>query len=462
MSVAKVHPIDGGHSMPPLPDAIILVLAPFAPRFSHRVWCHAQLLLLGAILAPGARTVTAALRVMGLATEHHFTNYHRVLNRATWSARRGSQILLGVLISLRGPPGAAMILGADDTVERRSGRKITATGCYREAIRSTKKPVIRGFGLKWVAMRLLVPVLWSRRVWALPFLTTRCRPAKQATRRRPKTSVDWVRQMMQQVRRWLPGHRLVLVVDGCFAAVSLALACVTHQVVMVSRLRWDAALYQRPGPQLPGKRGPKPTKGKRQRSLQGWAERSDTPWEDVEVDWYGGQRKQLWVFSHTALWYTPGLPPVEIRFVLVCDPEGKLRMEAFFCTDVQATPVQLLQWVVMRWSVEVTFEEVRAHLGLETQRQWSERAMARTTPILLSLFSLVTVLALRLSHGGQIPVPVTAWYRNAEPTFADCLALVRRHLWRVRSLENSAVDTEFVQFPRAAFDLLINGFPVAA
>jgi hypothetical protein len=448
--------------MPPLPDAIILVLAPFAPLFSHRVWCHAQVLLLGAILAPGARTVTAALRVMGLAMERRFTNYHRVLNRATWSARHGSRILLELLILVLVPPGATIVLGADDTVERRSGRQIKAKGCYRDAVRSTKKHVIRCFGLKWVSMMLLVPVPWSRRVWALPFLTALCWPAEKAKRRRHKTSVDWVRQMMQQVRRWLPGRRLVLVVDGGFAAVSLALACVKRQVTMVSRLRWDAALYHPPGPQPKGKRGPKPTKGTRQRRLQDWAERADTPWATVEVDWYGGQRKKLWVFSRTALWYTPGLPPVEIRYVLVADPEGQLRMEAFFCTDVQATPVEILPWVVMRWSVEVTFEEARAHLGFETQRQWSETAIARTSPVLLGLFSLVTVLALQLSQGGQIPVSATAWYHKAEPTFADCLALVRRHLWHARYLVNSAVEPEFVQFPRAAFELLLTGLPLAA
>jgi DDE superfamily endonuclease len=448
--------------MPPLPEAIILVLAPFAPLFSHRVWLHAQVLLWGALLAPRARTVTAALRVMGLAAERHFTNYHRVLNRATWSARQGSRILLGLLITLLVPTGATIVFGADDTVERRSGRKIAAKGCYRDAVRSTKKHVIRCFGLKWVSMMLLVPVPWSQRGWALPFLTALCWPAKKRGQRRHKTSIDWVRQMMRQVRRWLPGRRLVLVVDGGFAAVSLALACVKQQVVMVSRLRWDAALYHPPGSQPPGKRGPKPLKGKRHRSLQAWASRSDTPWESVEVNWYGGQRKTLWVFSRTALWYTPGLPPVPIRYVLVCDPEGKLRMEAFFCTDLEATAVQILQWVVMRWSVEVTFEEARTHLGVETQRQWSGQAIARTTPVLLGLFSLVTVLALRLSPGGQIPVPVTAWYRKAEPTFADCLTLVRRHLWRARYFVNSAADSEFVQFPWEAVNLLINGFPLAA
>jgi hypothetical protein len=231
---------------------------------------------------------------------------------------------------------------------------------------------------------------------------------------------------------------------------------------MVSRLRWDAALYHPPAPQPPGKRGPKPLKGKRQRSLQGWAERLDTLWETVEVDWYGGKRKKLWVFSRTALWYTPKVPPVAIRYVVVADPEGKLRLEAFFCTDLQATPEQILAWVVMRWSVEVTFEEVRAHLGWETQRQWSDQAIARTTPVLLALFSLVTMLALKLSRDEPIPVPVTAWYHKVEPTFVDCLALVRRHLWRARYLVNSAPQAEFVQFPREAFDLLLTGLPPAA
>jgi hypothetical protein len=308
--------------MPPLPEAIILVLAPFAPLFSQRGWLHAQRLLLGAMLAPGARTVTAALRVMGWATERGFTNDHRVLNRATWSARQGSRMLLEWLMTWLVPAGATIVLGADDTVARRRGRKITATGGYRDAVRSTKKPVIRCCGLQWVSMLLLVPGPWAQRVWAMPSLTALCRPAKKKDQRRHQTSVDWVRHLITQVRRWLPGRRVVLVVDGGLAAVSLALACVKHHVTMVSRWRWDAALYHRPGPQPPGKRGPTPLKGKRQRGLQTWAARSDTPWETVEGDWYGGPRKPLWIFAHTALWHTPGLPPVDIRFVLVGAPAG--------------------------------------------------------------------------------------------------------------------------------------------
>ena len=361
------------------------------------------------MLAPRARPVTAALRVMGLALERRFTNAHRVLNRATWSARQGSRMLLGLLVTLLVPPGATIVLGADDPVERRSGRQISATGCSRDAVRSTTKPVMRCFGLKWGTMMWLVAVPWAQRVWALPFLTALCRPAAPAKRCRHKTSIDWVRQMITQVRRWLPRRQLVLGVDGGFTAVSLALACVKQQVIMGSRLRWDAALSHRPGPPPPNKRGRKPLKGRRQRSLQGWAERSATPWETVEVNWYGGQRKKLWGFSHTALWHTPGLPPVEIRLVIVCDPAGKLRMEAFLGTDLQATPAQILPGVIMRWSLELPLEEARAPLGLETQRQWSDPAMAGTPPVLLALFSLVTVLALRLSPGGPMAVQAAAW-----------------------------------------------------
>ena len=448
--------------MSSLPPEMIVLLAPFAQLFSQRVWLHAQVLVLGALLAPGKRTVTSCLRVMGLAWESHFTNYHRVLNRAVWSALQASRILLGVLVLVFVPPGATIVLGADDTIERRSGRQIKAKGCYRDAVRSSKKHVVRCFGLKWVSLMLLVPVPWAKRVWALPFLTALCWPKGRPAKHRHKTSVDWVRQMMKQARRWLPERLLVLVVDGGFAAVALALACGDSQVVMVARLRLDAALYHPPAPQPPGKRGRKPTKGKRQRSLKVWAARADTPWEELEVEWYGGQRKALLIFSRTALWYTPGWVPVAIRFVLVRDPEGKLQEAAFCCTDLQATPAQILHWVVRRWSVEVTFEEARAHLGMETQRQWSDQAIARTTPVLLGLFSLVTVLALRLRPSGQVPVETTAWYHKTEATFADCLTLVRRSIWRAQYFVNSASPAEYVQLPREAFECLLTDLPLAA
>jgi len=441
---------------------MIVVFAPFAQLCSERVWLHAQVRVLGALLTPGKRTGSSCLRVLGLAWEGHFTNYHRVLNRAQWSTLQASQILLGLLVRVMVPPGATIVVGADDTVERRSGRQINAKGCYRAAVRSSRKHVVKCFGLKWVSMMLLVPVPWATRGWALPFLTVRCWPPKSRHQRRHKTSVDWVRQMVKQPRRWWPGRLLVLVVEGGFAAVALARAGVASHVTMVSRLRLDAALYHPPPPPPPGQRGRKPTKGARQRSLKIWAARAATPGQETTVDGYRGERKRLWVFSRTARWYTPGVAPVAMRCVLVRDPAGKLSAAAFFCTDLQATPEQIRHWGVMRWSGEVPFEEARTPLGLETQRQWADKASARTTPVLLGLFSLVTVLALRLCPEGRIPVEGSAWYRKPAATFADCLAVVRQQIWRARYFVNSASPAEYVQLPREAFEVLLNDLPLAA
>ena len=183
------------------------------------------------------------------------------------------------------------------------------------------------------------------------------------------------------MRRGLPGPPLGLVVNGGFAAVSRALAWVKPPVTMGSRWRWAAARYHPPAPQPSGTRGPKPTTGNAN-GAEGWAARSDPPWEGVNVDGEGGQRQTRGVFSRSGLWYTPRWPPVAIRDVVVADPEGTLRLAAFFGTDLQATPVQILRGVVRRWAVEITCEEARAHLGGETQRQWSEQAIARTTPVL--------------------------------------------------------------------------------
>lgn len=183
------------------------------------------------------------------------------------------------------PPGAVIGLGAAETIERRGGRKITAKGCYRDAGRSSRKHVGHCFGLKWGVMRVLVPVPWAPRVWALPFLTMRSWPKAKAPRGRHKTSVAWVGQMLKQVRRWLPERLLVLGVAGGFAAVAWALAGQEQQVTLVTRLRLDAALSPPPALQPPGKRGRKPTQGNRQRSLKVWAARAATPGETVDGDW---------------------------------------------------------------------------------------------------------------------------------------------------------------------------------
>ena len=435
-------------------DDIIQLLNLFAPLFSWRVWPQARLLLVGALLTPSARTVASVLRTMGRSGEADFTTYHRVLNRAVWSARYGSRILLGVLIETFVPKDAAVVLGGDDTLERRGGRRIGGRGCYRDGVRSTGRHTVRCFGLKWVSLMVLVRLPWSRRVWALPFLTVLCPASSSSSGRRPKTSVDWMRQMLVQTRRWLPGRRLVLVVDGAYAALSLAWGCQKQGVGLVSRLRWDARLFHPPAARRPGQRGPTPQKGSRQRPLRRWATRRDTPWQTQTLAWYGGKPKTRWLFSRTALWHRSGQKPLPIRFVIVRDPQGQHPDAVFFSTDVDAAPKQIVEWAVMRWAVETTFQESRKHLGLETQRQWSDKAIQRTTPCLLGLFSIVCWLTETMRQGKEIPMQTTAWYPKDTPTFSDCVYGVRQHLWTHIISKHSIPTKDHPLLPPQIMDLL--------
>lgn len=441
-----------------LPPEIMTVLIPFTQAFSARVWDWAQTLLVGAILAPGKRTVTAALRVLGLKDDPQYQNYHRVLNRAKWSGLQVSQILLGFLVTAFASAGVPLILGADETLERRRGAKIKAKGIFRDAVRSSQKYTNYSSGLRWVSMMLLVPLPWSDRVWALPFLTVLAPSPKTnaANGQRHKTSIDWVGQMIMAVRRWQPQRPLILVVDGAMAAVKLGLRCAgfSDPVTFISRLRLDAALHAPPGPQPKSKPGPKPKKGKRLLSLAARLADPTTRWTRQHIDWYGGQQRLIEYVTGTALWYTPGYDPLPIRWVLVRDPLGEFEATAFFATDQTADPLQTLDWFIMRWGLEVTFEEARAHLGLETQRQWSDLAIQRTTPALLGLFSLVTLLAHRLSDG-QPPVQTAAWYTKRQATFSDAIALVRYHLWTTMEFVNSPVASRFRLIPDAILPSLV-------
>lgn len=449
-----------------LPGAIIHVLRQFEVLFSERVWEWAKILLVGAILAPGKRTVTAVLRVMGLSGDAQFQNYHRVLNRAVWSPLAASRLLLRLLVNTFVPPNAPIVLGLDDHIERRRGAKLKAKGIYRDPVRSSRSFFVKTSGLRWVSMMLLTPISWVQRVWALPFLTVLAPSQRyhQEREQRHKQLTDWARQMLTQVRRWLPERLLVVVADSSYAALELLAACqgLPKPVTLVTRLRLDAALYDPASAHPPGRPGRPRKKGARQPTLEQRLSDPATVWQDTSVRWYGGRRRTVRLASGKAVWYHSGLPPVSIRWVLISDPEGKFQSQALLSTDPDASPTQIVEWFVMRWQVEVTFEEARAHLGIETQRQWSERAVARTTPVLLGLFSLVTLFAHHLLQGQEMPVRQAVWYTKALPTFSDTLAFVRQHLWPVTISWMSPEDADRVKIPKSLLDRLTDALAYAA
>ena len=419
-----------------LPSRFAAMILPFAPLFSQRSWRQAEVLLIGAIMAPGRRTVSSILRIVGLQRERRFVNFHRVLNRAVWSPLAASRLLLGLLIRAFAPDGP-VVLGIDDTIERRRGKRIGAKGIYRDPVRSSHGHFVKASGLRWLSLMLLAPVPWAGRIWALPFLTALAPSERHCRERgkRHKKLTEWARQLVLQAHRWLPGRQVVLVGDSGFAALELLAALGRHGIICITRLRLDAALYDPAPPRLPGTNGRPRTKGARLPTLSNVSTSPDTGWQRMTVPgWYGEGERLVEVCSATAVWCHAGRPIVPIRWVLVRDPLGRFQPQVLLCTSPDQAPDQVLRWFIQRWQLEVTFQETRSHLGVETQRQWSDRAIARTTPCLLGLFSLVTLLATQLRPAEREAAASSAWYRKPSPTFSDTLAAVRRHIWREQGL----------------------------
>lgn len=423
-----------------LPSEILTLLSAFGPLFSSSVWQSAQILITGCLLSQHSRTVTSSLRAVGLSDLKEFSKYHRVLSRAKWSNLAASQILFGLIVMILVPECGPIIIGADETLERRRGKKIKAKGWYRDAVHSHGKHVVTCLGLEWLSLQLIVPVPWSKRPWALPFLTI-LQPSKksdQTAEKRHKTSIDWTIQALKLLRRWAPTRDIIFLVDGAFASFELLKEAATLQIALVSRLRINARVYHYPTIPPKGTRGPKPKKGKKLPSLKSMAEDPNTVWEEHQMEWYQKGFKSFRYFSSTALWYKPKHDPIEIRYVVVW-LNGSKTPQAFFSNQVYWSPIKILEQYMLRWNLEVTFEEAREHLGVETQRQWSDLAIQRTTPILMGLFSIVTLAAaLKHQHTPFIPKQ-TGWYQKQYVTFSDLIAWVRRDTW----------SRKYLRFPKS-------------
>jgi hypothetical protein len=435
---------------PLVPPILATWLAVFRPCFTAPVWARVLVLVAGAVLAPGKRTVTQLLRVMGLADEAGFRRYHEVLSRARWDARAVARRLLCHTIERLLPDGE-VVIGIDDTIERRWGACITARGIYRDPVRSSKGHFVKTSGLRWLSLMVCVPIPWAGRTWALPFLTVLAPSARwsEGHGKRHKTLTTRARQAILQTKRWLPSRRLVFVADSGFAALDL-LACVRRHVCVITRLRLDANLF-RPAPKRRrGQKGRPPLKGGALPKLSTVMKSKKTVWTSVVVSqWYNARERTLLVATGTAVWYHAGIPPVPIRWVLVRDPTGEHEPSAFLSTDLDVQPATILGWFVSRWRVETTFQEVRTHLGVETQRQWSDLAILRTTPALLGLFSLITVWAgdLARDDANSLRANAAAWYHKKDPTFSDAIAAVRRTLWTPPNLSMSRQAGETITIP---------------
>jgi hypothetical protein len=448
-----------------LPAELLPLIVEFQPLFSKSVWENAQTLLVGAILAIGKRTVTACLRVTGKSEEMLFQNYHRVLNRARWSAIEAARVLLRMLVNAFAISGE-LVIGLDDTIERRRGAKIKAKGIYRDPVRSSQSHFVKASGLRWLCSMLLVEIPWAGCVWGLPFLTVLCPSERYYTerKRRHQRLTDRAWQVIQLITRWLPHRNLIFLGDGSFAVLDLLyLVSSTPGIDLITRLRLDAQLYDPAPKRKAGQTGRPRVKGARRPSPQQVLNNRRTKWTRLEIEnWYGGKRREIEIYTETSVWYCCRYLPVPIRWVLIRDPQGEFEPQALVSTNLDHTPTQILRWFVRRWRMEVTFEEARAHTGIETQRQWNDLAIARTTPALFGLFSMITLMADQLIKAEVKPVRTAAWYEKQTPTFADAIAIVRRCLWSSCHFSTSGKNSDVVKVPRSLLERLTDAVCYAA
>ena len=409
-----------------LPNAIIHILTYFAPIFSRPVFQRLCLLFQGHVISKGRRTICSMLRCVGKENDKSFSMYHRVFYGAKWSALHASKILFQLIQKLL--PASEIIISIDSHVERRKGPHIKGLGIQRDAVRSTKNRKVLVPGLNWLVSAVAVQFPWTSKTWALPFLTILMPPKRPLSssknkndkkQHKHKKMTDWTYQIVRLIRRWSGwGQKITIVADSAFACYKVCLICIANEIGFISRLRMDARLHEFPDPLNPEKRGPKRVKGKRLQNPAQIAEDPKTIWKTILVDWYGGRKQELLVSSLDCIW-NAGHKIVPIRMVLV-KTSSKAKAEAFFSTSSEHDIKYIIETYVARWPIEVTFEESRRHLGIETQRQWCDKSIDRETPAIFASFSLINLIALKMtSENEKIQIKQASWYKKKEATFSD-------------------------------------------
>jgi hypothetical protein len=424
-----------------LPAQILNVLALFSPLFSRPVYKNAVTLFAGHILTKGRRTIADVLRTLDLKNLKNFSKFHWILSSAKWAACKASGILLLEIISLF-LPNEEIVIPIDTTIERRKGEKIMGLGRQRDPIRSTKSRKVLTIGLQWLVASVSVKLPGCLTRWSLPFFTQLIPPKQPLSTSRNKHDLTKNRkhkkltertvQLVMQIKRWLKnGSRFVIVGDVAFACHKIAHACVKMEGALISRLRLDARVFNFPSGEKK-RRGRPLLVGPRFPLFSDYLKDPSLVWQETEVGWYGGGRKKLQIYTGTGLWYAFGIPPLPIRWVLIKDPENKSDPVVLFSTDKNHSAERVIEVFVSRWPLEVTFEESKRHLGIETQRQWSDKAIERTTPCLFASFSIITLMAVRLAQERRenISIQQTSWYRKSHITFSDILSYVRLSILR--------------------------------
>lgn len=445
-----------------IPSAAQSLFMSFSVGFTQPTFERVVPLAIGAILAMGRRTVTAILWTMRGLVAGHPSTYHRVLSRAAWSLWPVGKVVAGAILH-QIPRDEPVLVPMDDTTAQHRGKRVYGKGCHHDAVRSAHNHVVFRWGHRWIVLAISVKFPFISRRWALPVLAALYRPEalNHAEARRHKTAPHLARQLMAVLIHWFPERKFVFLGDGGYASHDLAQFCYRHRrhATLVSRFHGDANLYA-PAPKQRNRIGRPRVKGRKLPSPQQVvARRQLTP---ATVSWYGGGDRRVQLTSDTGQWYKTAAGLVPIRWVFVRDMQGTHRDEYFYTTDTSLSGEQIASWFTARWPIETTFQEVRAHMGFETPRQYVAKSVLRTAPCLLGLFSVVCLIFAEHTRLHRVRVRQTKWYIKAEPTFSDAIATVRRLFWQETVFAKASYHKGFEKLPPKFRNLLLDYLSQAA
>ena len=413
-----------------LPRAIISFLFPFATLFKlKKSFIKFVILFIGSIFCRTGTTICGCLRVVGMKGETAFANYHRILSKCPFNMLTAAKVLASLVMQLA---GNKVVLVIDEHLERRRGSKIKAKAVYRDSVASSASWLVKCWGLKWVVVSVIIRFSWSTRPFALPIFCALRYPQDHPKnkRRNVRSGIDIACQMLYVIRRWFPQHAFTLLGDGDYARVKLTMTCNRLSIGLIARMRADARIHEFPEERTKKKLGAR------------LPQQKNTDWQTLTVKWYKGVLKNVKASARSCLWLGGKksiIIPIKVVWVNMRTNDQLLLMATSLDMDI----LEVIEAYVLRWNLEVTFRECRDYIGVETQRQWSDTAIGRTTPLLFGLYTIVVLIANVLHDQGKTIIESTAWYKKTNLTFSDLLEAVRREFGDPIQAANSLLESEF-------------------
>lgn len=447
-----------------LSSTIMNLLLNFSPALTQPTFENCIVLTIGSILTNGARTVTNMIRGARPLAKKEFSAYHHVFSRARLRMFSLARILCTLVFRLV-PDRIELVV--DETVTRHSGKKVYASSAQRDKIRSTKKKVVYAFGHYWVVLCVNVHMPFLKRPWALPLMALLKVSEKRAKECNVKhrTPIELTIIMLRKVCRWFPDKTFIITGDGGFASLELTQFCESKpQLALVSRLRKDAQFYSLPPRKQRKKKGRPSLKGKRLSSPQEEVKnkkRNNSKWKIITIPWYGGTTKSVHCFYNQALLYQPGKGIASIAYVIVFNPADE-SFETFFTTDLSFSPKEIIRLFVERWSIEVTFEEARRFLQIESTRNRKKESVTRSFPFLLGLFSFISLWYFQHIKDHKETILQEPWYQKTEPTFADAITTIRAELWRTSIFSMSTKNDNMIKIAGSFVEFITESLARAA